>query len=129
MELTVKQRLIKFIKYKELSQGKFEKLIGASNGFVNNISKSIGAEKLQSILYNFPELNADWLLFGLGNMLKMKPESTKIMNYTTPPTDVVMSREIFNQISQLTETVISQQRTIEQLIAQIQKIAIQDSGE
>ena len=43
METSVKQRLIEFIKYKDLSQRKFEQLVGLSNGFVNNISKGIGA--------------------------------------------------------------------------------------
>ncbi len=81
MENTVKQRLIKFLKYKKLSQSKFEKCIGAGNGYVNNISKSIGADKLQSIIGNFPELNQDWLLTGNGSMLQdnaPKPASTEI---------------------------------------------------
>ena len=41
METTVKQRLIYFIKSKGFSQGRFEKEVGLSNGFVNNISKGI----------------------------------------------------------------------------------------
>lgn len=49
MEETVKQRLISFIKHKGLNVKRFETLIGASNGFVNNISRSIGAEKLYNI--------------------------------------------------------------------------------
>lgn len=75
MEETVKQRLIKFIKFKSLSQAKFEKAIGVSNGFVNNISKSIGVEKAQRISNIYPELNIGWLLTGEGEMLK-EEEST-----------------------------------------------------
>lgn len=70
VESTVKERLIQFIKYKKLSQAKFEKAIGAGNGFVNNISKSIGGDKLQSIICVFPELNTNWLMLGEGEMLK-----------------------------------------------------------
>lgn len=51
MEETVKQRLISFIKYKGLNVKRFETLIGVSNGFVNNISRSIGAEKLYNVNY------------------------------------------------------------------------------
>lgn len=40
-----------------------------SNGFVNNISKGIGADKLQRILRSFPDLNQSWLLNGEGEML------------------------------------------------------------
>lgn len=74
--MTVKQRLIEFIKYKKLSQNRFEKLIGLSNGYVNNISRSVGASKLQSIIGIFPELNPEWLLTGEGEMLK-EPETPK----------------------------------------------------
>ena len=70
MEETVKQRLISFIKYKGLNVKRFETLIGVSNGFVNNISRSIGAEKLYNISNEFPDLNTAWLLTGEGEMLR-----------------------------------------------------------
>ena len=77
MEETVKQRLIRFIKYKGISQRRFEEQINAGNGFVNNISKGIGANKLYKILCEFPELNQSWLLTGEGEMLNgNKPEAT-----------------------------------------------------
>lgn len=66
--LTVKDRLVAFIKHKGLSQSRFEKSVGLSNGFVNNISKGIGADKLQRILCVYPDLNSDWLLNGVGDM-------------------------------------------------------------
>lgn len=69
METTVKQRLIKFITYKDISIRQFEKEIGASNGYVNNISKSIGGSKLQRILSAFPDLSQRWLMDGEGPML------------------------------------------------------------
>ena len=55
----VKERLIEFIKYKGLSLSKFEKYVGLSNGYVYNISKGIGSDKLQRILAKFPELRFD----------------------------------------------------------------------
>lgn len=76
METSVKQRLIQFIKYKGISQRKFESAIGVSNGFINNISKSIGAEKMQSIESKFPELNKSWLLTGEGEMLNNEIQKT-----------------------------------------------------
>lgn len=68
--MSVKQRLIEFIKQDGLSQSRFEKAVGLSNGYVNNISKGIGADKLQRITEKFPYLNAEWLLTGEGEMLK-----------------------------------------------------------
>ena len=75
MQDTVKERLVTFIKRKGLSQKKFETMVGLSNGYVNNISKGIGAEKMQRILSTFPELNQEWLLLGEGNMLVESIES------------------------------------------------------
>lgn len=75
MENTVKGRLIQYIKYKGISQRKFENVIEVSNGFINNISKSIGADKLNRISIQYPELNTSWLLTGQGEMIRK--EETK----------------------------------------------------
>lgn len=80
METSVKQRLIEFIKYKNLSQRKFEQLVGLSNGFVNNISKSIGGDKMLKILGVYPELNQRWLLTGEGSMLQKNEASPRTMD-------------------------------------------------
>lgn len=70
MEDTIKQRIIRYIKSKRISQRRFETEAGLSNGFVNNIVKTIGADKLRKISIAYPELNTDWLLTGEGEMLK-----------------------------------------------------------
>lgn len=104
MQDSVKERLILFIKSQNLSQGKFEKLLGFSNGYVNNISKGIGGDKLQRIIGAFPDLNTEWLLTGVGDMInKSSSPDLESMN---------MSREVFEKISKLIDTVCSQQNTI-----------------
>lgn len=72
MNSVVKQRLIQFIKYKGLSQKRFEISVGLSNGYVNNIRRSITDDKLQKIARCYPELNKSWLLTGEGEMLLPK---------------------------------------------------------
>lgn len=104
MQNTLKERLIEFIKSQGLSQGKFEKLLCFSNGYVNSISKGIGGDKLQRIIGKFPQLNTDWLLYGRGNMLK----DEKIISSE----NIELPREVFDKISQLIDTVCSQQETI-----------------
>ena len=67
---TIKERLILFIRYLNIGQGKFEARCGLANGYVNNIRRSITPEKLQQIARQYPELNAGWLMTGEGEMLK-----------------------------------------------------------
>lgn len=81
MEKTVKERLISFIKYKGVSQGVFERMCGMSNGYINNMRKSLGVEKLQNMLSVFPDLNREWLLYGEGTMLNLPPTVTQT-NYS-----------------------------------------------
>ena len=87
METSVKQRLIGFIKHENLSQKKFETLVGLSNGYVNNIRQSISPEKLQSIALCFPNLSLEWLLTGEGDMLLGEPKTSApavpTVSYTT----------------------------------------------
>lgn len=71
----VKERLVAFLKYYGIGQAKFEKSIGASNGFVNNIRQSIQPDRLQKIAQLYPELNISWLLVGEalgGPMIKRR---------------------------------------------------------
>ena len=67
---TTKERLISFLKYKNLNMSEFARRIGVSNAFVNSIRKSIQPDKIISIANNFPDLNIEWLLTGEGEMLK-----------------------------------------------------------
>ena len=67
---SVKNRLLQFLEYKNLSQKRFEEICGLSNGYVNNIRKSIKLDTFNGkIEPNFPELNRNWLLLGDGEML------------------------------------------------------------
>lgn len=68
--MSVKERLVSYLAYKRLSQGAFEKNVGLSNGYVNNIRKSITTDKLQKIASFDPDLNTTWLISGEGQMFE-----------------------------------------------------------
>jgi transcriptional regulator with XRE-family HTH domain len=89
MEHSVKQRLMQFLKYKKLSQGKFERACNLSNGYINNFKNSIGAEKLQNIFSAFPELNKDWLLSGEGEMLVSETPTEEKIEEISPAVPAV----------------------------------------
>lgn len=81
--MSVKERVKKFVKYENISIIDFEKSINVANGYVNSISKSIGIDKINTILEKYPNLNIEWLLTGNGEMLKdsinNKDEQDKII--------------------------------------------------
>ncbi len=96
METTL-QRLKIFIEFKEFNISRFEKFVGFSNGSLasqmkNN--KTIGVDKIEKILKNFPDLSSDWLLKGEGEMLKLldfpndvSPKSARYKNISLALTD------------------------------------------
>ncbi len=75
MENTVKERLIKYLKYKCIGQVKFAETVGLSRGFVSNIVNSIQPNTLLKITKCYPDLNKGWLLTGEGEMLKENSEN------------------------------------------------------
>lgn len=87
MENSVKHRLMTFISYKGLTNQRFEKLTGLSNGYVNNIKNSISHKKLEEISMVFPDLNPGWLLLGEGNMLRAETDNIPIVELKRPEPD------------------------------------------
>ena len=57
----IKERLIEYLKFKNIRKVHFEKSINVSNGYVNNIVKNIPHEKMTLIKNLYPDLNIDWL--------------------------------------------------------------------
>lgn len=79
MEESVKERLIAYLKYKDIGQKAFALSIGKSAGYVNAIRKSIQPDTINSIAMQYPDLNTGWLLTGEGEMLKDSPEGNAII--------------------------------------------------
>lgn len=79
--MTTKDRLITFLAYINISQGKFEKGVGLSTGFVNNVGDSIRKSTLDKISSVYPELNTAWLLTGVGNMINENKNNVGRDNY------------------------------------------------
>ncbi|WP_177764106.1 helix-turn-helix transcriptional regulator [Flavobacterium sp. I3-2] len=60
--MSVKDKLKQYLKLKGIKIREFESIIGVTNGYVNNISKGIGGDKLEKIRENFPDLDIKLLL-------------------------------------------------------------------
>ena len=66
MNNSVQSRLIAFIESIGLTKAKFEKMVGASNGYISHIRKTPTQEMVDKFCDVFPELDRDWLLYGDG---------------------------------------------------------------
>ncbi len=67
--MNVKDRLKKYLEFKDIGQTKFADSIGVSSGYVNAIRKSIQPDKILKIKEAYPDLNIDWLLYGSEPMI------------------------------------------------------------
>jgi hypothetical protein len=81
--MSINDRTKLFVKSQQISVKAFERSINASNGYINNITRSISLEKIDLIAEKYPTLNIEWLLTGKGDMLKplsafSEPESQYI---------------------------------------------------
>ena len=79
---SIKDRIIKFIRYRGLRVKQFENICGLSNGYINSMRKGFGREKLENVLSMFPELNRDWIVYGEGEMLKPNTQNSTIISGT-----------------------------------------------
>lgn len=68
-----KERIKEFCKAQGIRISAFEKRIGATNGYVNSISRWVGPEYEKAILEYFPNLNIEWAKTGEGTMLVGEP--------------------------------------------------------
>lgn len=85
--MNVKERVKEFTKFFGITVSAFEKSIHVTNGYVNSISKSIGIDKIESILEIYPNLNIEWLLTGKGFMLKEDTSVSEPMTVYNLKTD------------------------------------------
>lgn len=67
--MNAKERLLEYLKYKNIGQTRFEELVGISNGYINNSKGSIGAKILSRISEKCDDLNINWIVSGDGDML------------------------------------------------------------
>lgn len=84
---TTKSRLIDFLAYLGIGQNAFEKKVGISNGYINNVKNSIGSKIISKISAAYPELDTGWLLNGEGEMLKNNPENVQFYDPENLPSE------------------------------------------
>jgi hypothetical protein len=85
-------RIKQYLDYKGIRVGAFEKVVGMSNGsFASQLkhNKTIGVDKLENILKKYTDIDIEWLLTGVGDMIKLNAlrETQEVYNKTEKVTE------------------------------------------
>ena len=67
--MTVKERLLEYLRYKRITQLEFAHRMEVSPAYVGAMRRSMSDDKIKRLRREFPDLNTDWLLYGEGRML------------------------------------------------------------
>lgn len=104
-ENTIK-RIKQYLDHKGIRVRTFERVVGMSNGsFASQLKhdKTIGVDKLENILSQYHDINAEWLLKGTGDMLlydslnenrALYRKTEKALSHNIPIYDVESTDEI-----------------------------------
>jgi len=78
----IKQRLIKYLEYKEISKEEFYKITGisGSNFKGKGLESELGGDKIAKILSIFGEISAEWFINGNGPMIKSLNNNYNVAN-------------------------------------------------
>lgn len=68
--MTVKERLLEFLKAEGITSSEFTRKMGVSPAYIASMRKSMPEEKVEKVTTIFPQLNRDWLLYGEGTMYR-----------------------------------------------------------
>lgn len=71
---TIKDRLDMIVSHLGISGRELSRACGFSESYYSSINDGIGADKLNKILSAYPEISAQWLLTGKGDMLTSESE-------------------------------------------------------
>jgi hypothetical protein len=74
----IKKNILQFIEYKGITKYKFYQKTGITRGILDQ-NNGMNEENIARCLAYFPEISAEWLLTGKGEMLKETGQSTDVV--------------------------------------------------
>lgn len=109
----IKSRLLLFLENQGITKTDFSKKTGISYSNIKGSAQKseLGGEQISKILEVFTELNPEWLLLGIGEMLRKSP--TRIQNFAHSPAcesdsirlDDDITRGLIDSIQSLTHAI------------------------
>jgi hypothetical protein len=82
--MTIKERLILYLKSKNISKNSFYKEVNVSNGYLDKQS-AVNSDVLARILIKYNDLNYKWLLIGEGEMIEISKDVSSITTTCKEP--------------------------------------------
>lgn len=79
---TTKDRIISFIRNREITTREFERKSNLSNGAVSKMGNNPRSSIVENILKAFPEISRSWLLTGEGDMYVKEKSQLPEISYT-----------------------------------------------
>lgn len=118
--MSVKDRLLEFVKHLNISIRQFEEECDMCNGYIQHMRKGVGKSKLENILNRYPQLNREWLLYGEGEMLKSDTYVAKLQEIEKK--DVNIIRVLEEKILMLENIIEQKDKLLEQKDMLIDKL-------
>lgn len=119
-------RIKQIIDYLNLTTSGFEKKIGTSNGQISKQlarNSAIKSDILAKILEICPNINANWLITGRGEMLLQEQKQEKQEQKTPPPVaDDTQLQRLQDLLEAKQETISVLQETNNNLLSEIQQL-------
>ena len=119
--MLVKDNIYTYLNFKGITPTEAERKLKWGVGALTK-PNSITSDRLKEFILLFNDVSSEWLLTGKGEMIK---ENNPNYEISSSDNNIVISREVLNQISKLTEIVLSQQKTIESMQEERKKILVQ----
>ena len=94
-----KEKIIKYLAYKGISQRKFSLKTGLSEGILR-AGKDLGVDKMRVIKEHCPDLNMDWVIYDEGDMLLPDQVEEPASDYAKFPEEKSLKQFVFECIEE-----------------------------
>jgi hypothetical protein len=114
-------RIKEYLDFKSISISAFERSIGMSNASFGKSLKSngaIGTDKLENILSVYPDISAEWLLTGRGEMIRNESQETH-------PEPNLISMDLYKTSQRQVDDLINMQKQSQQQLDDVIKMYTQ----
>jgi len=104
----MKERLTQFLQSEQLSPARFADILGVQRSGISHIlsgRNKPGFDLIEKIVTKFPDINAEWLITGKGNVYKdLKTElnpfaKTESKPESKPERETEVTAQLFNEIT------------------------------